>query len=66
MFETLDGPVPKGCLVLVQIALVRVLKTVLGHQRSSLDTVGNKVLAEVQNALRQLCGALVAVLVAIA
>lgn len=53
-------------LVLVQIALMRMLQAVLGHQGSCLDTVRNEVLAEVQDTLCQLRGPFVAILIAVA
>lgn len=53
-------------LVLIEVTLMRMLQTVLGHQGSCLNTVGDEVLAEVQDALRQLRSPLVAILIAVA
>ena len=47
-------------LVIVQIASVRVLEAVLGHDRGGLDTVGNQVLTEVEQTLGELGDTLLA------
>jgi len=47
-------------LVIVQVARVRVLQAVLGHERRGRDAVGDEVFAEVEDALRHLRRALAA------
>ena len=41
-------------LIIVQIARMRMLQAILGHQRRSLHTIRNQILSEVQNSLRHI------------
>lgn len=54
---------PQNRLIKIQIALMRMLKTVLGHQRRSTNPTRHQVLPKVQNPLRQLIRPFIPILI---